>query len=112
MFGCRGTRGCWLGRLGRLVLDRLGDVSTLLLGWVGVAGRCGNRGKGWVRGRTEILGRLAGDGDFLDDGPFSVVVWGRVVGFIDVIWDSGLLETFAEVFGQGLPVGVGFLAAC
>jgi hypothetical protein len=58
------------------------------LGW--------ERGRIWGRGGgTEVVGWLAGDGDFLRDGPFAVVGGGLVVGLVDVVADAGFVEAFA-----------------
>jgi len=70
---------------------------------------------GWalVRGRgcTHILAGLAGNGDFLNDGPFEIVGRGFVVGVVDVVGEAGFVEAFADVFREGLPGGIGLFAA-
>lgn len=60
---------------------------------------------------TKILGRLAGDGDFLHEGPLAVVPTGLVVAFVDVVGDTRLGEPLAQVPSEGLPVGVALFAA-
>ena len=47
----------------------------------------------------------------MNDGPFEVVVRGFVVGVVDVVGDAGFVEAFADVFGEGLPGGVGLFVA-
>lgn len=74
-------------------------------------------GKGGLQRRcrkrlTEVLARLAGNGDLLSDGPFTVVGRnGFVVGIVDVIGDTGFDKAFAEIFGEGSPCGVLFTTA-
>ena len=48
---------------------------------------------------TEILGRLAGNGNLLRDGPLAVVLVRLVVALVDVVGDARFDEPLAQITG-------------